>query len=408
MSDSTPFDDLPYLDVFSEAYASDPYALIAQARMLSPVARSDRGIEFLSHATAERLLTDRRLNTGMPMLMDQNGISDGPLWNLMVLSMLGAEGDLHRRLRNAVMPYFNAGAAARMRLASRAYVSAWLGETAEAGECDFATVVGRRLPATLFCDMIGAPAEDWEFIADVSEGMLKLFTFQPGAGDLAIAALHDGHAYLAELIEARRRAPGEDLISAMVTASGEDKVSDLEVMDLALTILGGSTDNTRSQMSLNLITLAELPDVWRALKRDRSLVATAVVEATRYRPGQLSGFRVPNEEIEVDGLTLTPEHVVHTNNYAANRDPAAYPDPDRFDIARKQGAPLNFGHGRHFCIGRPIAQVEMEEALNVALDLWSEFEIGDTDIWGAPFSLRTDRVSIHFELDRQALASTPN
>ena len=386
--------DLPHLDVFSEAYAADPYPLITRARAAGPVARSDRGLEFLRHPTCQRVLMDRRLNTGFAGVLAEQGITGGPMFDLFVSSLIGAEGDLHRRLRGAIMPYFNAGAVQRLRAASRRHVDDWLAEAQEAGTCDFAEIVGRRLPSALFCRMIGAPLRDAPFVAGVSDRILRILTFLPGTGAAAEEALAEAHDWFAELIEERRRDPGEDLLSAMLAASGDDALTDAEVMDLALTVLGGSTDNTNTQMCLNLLALHENPDAWAALRSDRSLVPSAVVEGARWKPGFLAGFRIAEEEIEVEGVAVEPGAMIYTNVLAANRDPAVYDDPDRFDLSRTAPAGLNFGHGRHFCAGRPVAVVEMEEALRAALDRWSDFSVGDREIVGSPFSLRVDRLAL--------------
>jgi cytochrome P450 len=185
----------------------------------------------------------------------------------------------------------------------------------------------------------------------------------------------------------------------MLAASGEHALSDAEVMDLALTVLGGSTDNTNTQMCLNLLALHENPDAWRALRSDRNLVPGAVVEGARWKPGFLAGFRIADEPLEADGLEIEPGAMLFLNVLAGNRDPVVYDDPDRFDITRKAPAGLNFGHGRHFCAGRPVAIVEMEESLHAALDRWSEFSVGETQIVGSPFSLRVDCLEVHVELD---------
>ncbi len=390
-------DHLPYLDVFSDGYATDPYPLIAEARDRGPVARSDRGLEFLRHSTCQKVLMDPRLNTGFAGVLAEQGITDGPMFDLFVGSLLGAEGALHRRLRGAIMPYFNAGAVERLRAASRRHVDDWLSEAEEAGTCDFADIVGRRLPSTLFCHMIGAPLEDASFVASVSDRILRILTFLPGTGAAAEEAFAEAHDYLAELIEHRRRDPGDDLLSAMLAASGENALTDAEVMDLALTVLGGSTDNTNTQMCLNLMALHEHPEAWHALRSDRSLVPGAVVEGARWKPGFLAGLRIADEAIEAEGLVIEPGAMIFTNVLAANRDPVVYTHPDRFDISRRAAAGLNFGHGRHFCAGRPVAVVEMEESLHAALDRWSGFEVGDTEIVGSPFSLRVDRLEVHFE-----------
>jgi cytochrome P450 len=405
MTEPDAYDGLPYLDVFSEDYARDPYPLIEEVRAEGPVARSDRGLEFLEHQTCRELLADRRFNTGMRRLLGAQGITEGPLFDLFVGSLLGAEGDFHRRLRSAIMPYFGAGAVSQLREAARTHVREWLTEAAEAGECDFAEIVGRPLPAALFCHMMGAPVTDTAYVADISERLLKVFTFQPGTGEIAEGAVRDAHAYLEVLIDERRRRPGDDLISAMVKATGDDTLTDAEIMDLAIIVLGGSTDNTNAQMCLNLLALVQHPDAWQALKQNPDLIPSAVLEGVRWKPGFLNGFRTPDSPIEVGGLQLPPDAMINTNVLASNRDPSVYAEPHRFDIERDASAGLNFGHGRHFCVGRPIALVVMEESLRVVLELWSQYEVGDCEIWGSPYSLRTERVPVRFHLDDRAMTT---
>ncbi|MGR7026754.1 cytochrome P450 [Geodermatophilus sp. URMC 62] len=400
---SVRIDELPYLDVFSEEYTQDPYPLIARARAEGPVARSDRGLEFLTHTAGQELLGDLRCNTGFGGVLAQQGITDGPLYEQWVQGLLGAEGELHKRLRLAVMPYFSAGAAKRLRDAAHQHVDEWVAEAEHSGEFDFADIAGRRLPSALFCHMIGVPVSDAPIMADISERMLAILTFQPGTGEIAEQARIDAHDYLRPLVEQRKRQPGDDLISALVSATGEGALSDAEVMDTVSTVLGGSTDNTNTQLCLNLLALAENPGGWRALKADRALVRTAVLEGVRWKPGFLAGFRVPEEEFEYAGITLEPGQLILLNTYAANRDPAVYTDPDRFDVGRKAPAALNFGHGRHFCVGRAIALVEMEETLNVLLDRWSEFSVGDVEMWGSPFSLRVQKAPVRFDVAAPAL-----
>jgi cytochrome P450 len=407
MSDLRERKELPFLDVFSEAYARNPYPMIEGARAQGEVVRSERGLEFLSRRAAQELLFDKRFNTGIARILSFQKVHDGPLFSLFAENLLAVEGEHHRRLRGALMPFFNTSSVECMRQVARTHARAWLREVADAGQLDFAEVIGRRLPAAVFCYMIGAPLEDAEHISRISEDLLKIFTFHPGNDQIAARALRQGEHYVRNLIEARRSKPGSDLVSALLSVSGGDRLRDNEIFELVLLVLAGSTDNSKTQLCENMLAFAAHPRSWQMLKQEPELIPSAVLECIRWMPGFLVGIRVANEDLLFRGVSLTADEAVYSNVLAANRDPSIYSNPHTFDIRRTDTLALNFGYGRHSCLGRGIAIVEMEETLRAALDLWSEFEVtGACNIWGSPFSLRTESIPLSFTIDKKARLSS--
>ncbi|MCW3065227.1 MAG: cytochrome, partial [Solirubrobacterales bacterium] len=194
------------------------------------------------------------------------------------------------------------------------------------------------------------------------------------------------NAYLEELIAARRLDPGKDLVSALIAAqpddaaaarsgepgrraggnaAGDDRLSEVELVNLILDVLIGGVDTTQSQLAHALRLLAEHPDQWRALAADPGLAPAAVEEALRYEPITPFTARVVREEIAYREVTFPPGTLLLLSAFNGNRDPAVYSAPDVFDITADRGGarPLTFGAGIHYCLGANLAKAELQEAL---------------------------------------------
>src|SRR5437879_8863616 len=166
------------------------------------------------------------------------------------------------------------------------------------------------------------------------------------------------------LIEARRQSPGEDLISALITAEEEgDRLSHDELRNLILNILVGGVDTSQSQLAHAVRLLALHSDQWERLRADpRGLALPAVEEALRYEPITPFTARITTAEIEYRGVTFPPNSIVLVSAWHANRDGIA---DDSFDILaeRPRARVLTFGAGIHYCVGANLARAEMEEAV---------------------------------------------
>jgi cytochrome P450 len=173
--------------------------------------------------------------------------------------------------------------------------------------------------------------------------------------------------YVDTLIAARRKAPRDDLLSALIAAEeAGDRLSTIELQAVVAGLLVAGTDTTRNQLTSLIQTFAIHPNEWTLLRQRRELVARAVEEAIRWQPASRWTGRVALEDIEVGGVTIPAGSYVTLHTSSANRDEAMIADADRFDIARK--APdawqlLTFGGGVHYCIGASLARLELNEAL---------------------------------------------
>jgi cytochrome P450 len=143
-----------------------------------------------------------------------------------------------------------------------------------------------------------------------------------------------------------------------------DRLTHDELLTLAATLLMAGTDTTRNQLAAAVQVFCDHPEQWRLLAERPELAVQAVHEVMRYCPIILNTMRVPVDDVELAGVTIPAGTLVIANTAAANRDPAVYPDPDRFDITREDApAMLTFGGGMHYCLGAHLARIELAEAL---------------------------------------------
>ncbi len=139
--------DLPELDVFSAEFARDPHAVLGPVRAQGPLARSTRGLEVLSYSACQDVYRDPNLGVGQREAFDACGITEERFIETFVGNINNVEGDLHRRLRRLVTPFFTAARAEQLRLETRRLIDGWLDDVAEAGECDLMEAMARRLPS---------------------------------------------------------------------------------------------------------------------------------------------------------------------------------------------------------------------------------------------------------------------
>lgn len=206
-------------------------------------------------------------------------------------------------------------------------------------------------------------------------------------GDVAItergvAARTELYAFVTPLIEARRAAPGDDLLSTLCSTEYEgERLSDDEIRAFCSFLLAAGVETTDRALSSLLRELVLRPDVWRELRDNRALVPAACAEGLRFRPAVHAVSRGVIADTELSGQPIPAGDRVLVLIGSANRDPAVFADPDRFDVHRFAANPdrefsakaqiQSFGYGRHLCTGSLLAKLEMVEGLNLLLDRYS-------------------------------------
>ncbi len=229
-----------------------------------------------------------------------------------------------------------------------------------------------RIPSAVICELLGVPQEDREMVRGLSASLVRLLDPVP-LSPAELAHLDGQHrqasAYLDRLFEQRRREPREDLTSRLVQAEEQgDRLSAAELTDNVLLLFTAGFDTTEGLMGNALAALMRHPGQMAALRADPSLMGKAVEECLRFDSSVQLSSRQAMEETEIAGRTIPQGAAVVCVLGSANRDPAVYPDPDRFDVTRSDIRPVSFGGGIHHCLGAMLAKLETEIALGRILN----------------------------------------
>jgi cytochrome P450 len=329
------------------------------------LARIPLGYLTLDRDAGEYFLRSRAATFPGKLIAEMCGVTDGPLREEIDNNILHRDGDVHRRLRSVLNPFFTPRAADRWRPVMRELIADIADPLVDAGRCEFVAAVARRYPAEVIATVMGAPRSDAPRVHEWSHWMQSQFDGpvlinERDRIERAVAEFID---WSNALVQARRNDPGEDLISMLIAAqSTAAELTDIELRHLILDVLAGGVDTTHAQLAHALRLFAEHPDQW-ALLADRPELATAAVEEVlRHEPVTPFGARVLTEAVTYRDVDFPAGTVVLIGAVTANRDGVA---PPEFDItAARDGARLlTFGAGIHFCVGANLARAELEEAL---------------------------------------------
>jgi cytochrome P450 len=396
--------ELPFVDLFGPDYQESPEAVLAPARDAAGIARSARGVEYLTYANATELLKADGFGPGRQRQLISSGAGPGtPLYETLTRTLVHYEGEPHDVQRRSVNRWFTARKAESWRGLIAGWIDGWLDENEQAGEVNLFGAVARPLPASLVCHIIGAPLEDAPRIAAWSDDILGVIAYTPEAFERVVRAGKEITEFLRPLIAEKRKAPGDDLLSALVEAEKEGEITEADMADIVLSIITGSTDTTSTQICLNLATLEQRPDERAWLRDNPDKLSGAVLELMRFRPGMLSTPRMlldPASGYQLPGLDdRDPDLEYEVNIESANMDPSVYENPTELDLRRefRGRLPLNFGAGTHGCLGRVLSLVEQEEVLRATLRRWSDYKVTDLHYTGAPTMHFVDRCKVAFE-----------
>jgi cytochrome P450 len=360
---------LPTLQYEFEETPSQVYPRIRAAQAQAPIALGPYGPEILSHELVRTVLRDPRFTIPPGMTLMAHGISSGPLWDKIVSSLLGLEGDEHHRLRSLVSKAFTPRASARLHDTIVDVMNDLIDRVSPEGRCEIVEDIARPYPVPIICALLGAPKEDWQQFTHWADDIFAAFSFDPNGFDEAVVMRSWGELddYVDDMIARRRHTLTEDLLSDLIRVEEDgDRLDDAELRMLAGGLLLAGTDTTRNQVAASFDVFCDHPDQWAMLGEQPELAPQAVEESMRHSPIACGTLRTVTVDTELAGVVFPAGSFLVVNTFAANRDPAVYDDPDRFDITR-EGAPtvLTFGGGIHYCLGANLARKELVEALKV-------------------------------------------
>lgn len=284
----------------------------------------------------------------------------------------------HTRLRRLVGKVLNVRSMHAMRARVTELAGWLLGRVAGRGELDFIAAFAGPLPALVIMDMLGVAREELARVKRMSDDMALFIgssRTSPEKYGVAEAATREMAEFFRCLIAARRAAPGEDLLSALIAVrDGDDRLTEDELLATCILLLFAGHETTTNHIANALLALIRFPGEMRLLRERPDLAPAAVEELLRYDGPSGAQVRIVAREHEIHGKTLRPGDRVFLMLNAANRDPRAYPDPDRLDL-RRNGVPhLTFGFGTHICLGFPLARLEGQISLPAVLRKWRSIE----------------------------------
>ncbi len=364
--DIVPQTDLPTIAYEHAQSPDEVHELIGRARQQGPIAMGPHGPEVLTYDLVRTVLRDDRFAMPKGLTLAAQGITSGELWDISLKGLLGLDGAEHHRQRRLVSKAFTPRAAERLRTTCTDIIAQLVENHASTGHCDVVADIARQYPIPIICAMLGTPSEDWHLFSDWADDIFKIFDWNAAKDEPDILrAWRAFEDYLDDMVARRRDALTDDLLSDMIRAEVDgDRLTHDQLLAMTATMLMAGTDTTRNQLAAAVQVFSEHPDQWALLAQQPELGPKAVEEAMRFSPVIFTTFRVAVEDVELAGFRIPAGTLVIANTAAANRDPAVYPEPDRFDITRGDApAMLTFGGGIHYCLGANLARIELAEAL---------------------------------------------
>jgi cytochrome P450 len=370
--------DLPAFDYTAPDFSADRYhQQLAETRRLGWLARSPLAYIVLDHDSGEFFLRSKATAFPGRQIAEFFGVTGGPLADHIDANILNLTGQQHRRLRSLVGPALTPRKADRWRPVMRDFLDQLWARVAVYGSCDFTAAVAKPYPSLTIATVLGAPHKDAGRLQEWSSWVQRQFDIRALSAnrDDIERAVIEVQEYVTALLEARRAAPGDDLISDLLAVRDQgDRLSAEECVQLVVNLLAGGIDTTSAQLAHAIRLFASHPGQWALLAGDPGLAPRAVDEVLRFEPVTPFTARICLEQIEHRDVIFPAGTIVAVCAERANREGQSGED---FDItAARDARLLTFGAGMHYCLGANLARAELEEALaflaprtpNLALD----------------------------------------
>ena len=352
-------------DSADPVFLDDPYPAFAELRTSGEVHHhAGLGLAIaVSHTACAAVLRHRGLGR---IWTDAQPLERFASFNLLHRnSLLENEPPAHTRLRRSISWAFGRGHVQRLRpwiaQVASGMVDALAATIAEHGEGDLIAHVAQPLPVAVISELLGVPAADGPQLVGWSNAIVKMYEYgrSERTRDTAEAAAADFVAYLRDLVAYRADRPDSGMVSDLLRSD----LSRDEVVATAVLLLMAGHEATVNVIGNGIHALLNHPDQWRRLVTRPSLVDNAVDELIRFDAPLQLFVRTAIEDVEIAGYRVAKGEKIAALLGSANRDPLAFADPDILDVARAAGTHLGFGAGIHYCVGAPLARIEIAAAL---------------------------------------------
>ncbi|WP_200938146.1 cytochrome P450 [Aeromicrobium sp. Root472D3] len=361
------------LDPGSPAFIADPYPVLAALRDNGPVLWHEPMGTWLAttHDSVSQVLRNRSFGR---LWTDWEPASQMEPFNALHRNqMMENEPPTHTRLRRLVAAAFGRGHVERMRPRIESLAASMVDDL-PSGPGDTFDLLGdyaEPMPVYVIADLLGVPRDDHAKLRDWSQAIVHMY--EPGVGALTKAAAIDASTafsdYVRGVVEQRRSSPGDDLITDLIQARDDgSKLSDDELVASVVLLLNAGHEASVNVFGNGFHALLEHPDQMARLVSGEVSVETALEELIRFDAPLQLFERTATADVEVSGQLIRTGQKIACLMGSANRDAAAFDEPDVFDVGRDPNPHVGFGMGLHFCLGAPLARLELQISIRALLD----------------------------------------
>jgi len=369
------------LDLTDPAFVADPYPALADQRAAGPIVWHEPTGRWLAttHDAVSQTLRNRALGR---IWHDHEPVDQmAPFNDLHKNQMMENEPPEHTRLRRLVAGAFGRGHIERMRPRIESLAAEMVGDLD--GTFDVLGQYAEPMPVYVIADMLGVPRSDHASLRDWSQAIVHMY--EPDVDDATRAAAVDASiafsAYVADVIAHRRENPGEDLITDLLRERDAGaSLSHDELVASVVLLLNAGHEASVNVFGNGIHALLSHPDQRDRVTSGEVPVATALEELIRYDAPLQLFERTATSDVEIAGQAVEAGSKVACLMGSANRDRAVFADADTFDVARDPNPHVGFGMGLHFCLGAPLARMELQISIQALLDRFPKLEL----IGGAP------------------------
>ncbi|MCX7961656.1 MAG: cytochrome P450 [Burkholderiales bacterium] len=363
-------------------FIDNPYPYFARLREEDPVHRfADGGVLLTRYDDAVQVYRDTARASSDKKIEFAPKFGDSLLYEHHTTSLVFNDPPLHTRVRRLIMGALTPRAIARMEADVVRLVDALLARMADLGEFDFIAEFAAKIPVEVIGNLLAVPREARAPLRGWSLAILAALEPAPTPamlerGNRAVREFLD---YLGVLVAERRRRPGDpetDVLTRLLQGEADgERLTEKELYHQCIFLLNAGHETTTNLLGNGLWLLLTHPQEFARLRAEPGLLPTAIEEMLRYEgPIQLNNRRCL-APIEIGGVRLEPGTSITIAIGAANRDPRQFPDPERFDIARKPNRHVAFGHGDHACSGMNVARMEARIAFSRLLARFPRIEL---------------------------------
>jgi len=366
------------VNIVTPQFKANPFPFLATLRANQPVYRTSLPDKVKTpvwlitrYEDVNALLKDERFPKNRRSALTPEQISKlpwvPPMFRPLERNMLDLDEPDHTRLRALVHKAFTPRLVERMRERVQTLADELLEAVARRGEMDLINDYALPLPMTIITEILGVPAGDRHKFHKWSKAVVALSSPNPTVR--VIPSVWMFIRYLRRFFKVRRRDPQDDLASALIQAEEDgDKLSEDELLAMVFLLLIAGHETTVNLIGSGTLALLEHPDRMEKLRREPSLIKSAVEELLRYTaPVFMSTERYAREDVTLHGVTIPRGEMTLGVIGSANRDETVFENPNALNITREPNRHLSFGQGIHFCLGAPLARMEAQIAVNTLL-----------------------------------------